>query len=107
VGDLVLVRLAAVLREYLRPTDVITRLGGEEFVVVFPDTTARRAVEICAGLRQRLTALDWPGLPAGLAITVSVGVAEAKPYDAADLLKRADAAMYTAKRRGRDQICLA
>ena len=106
-GDLVLVQLAVVLRQHLRPPDVIVRLGGEEFVVVFPDTPASRAVEICAGLRARLTGVDWRGLPGHARVTVSIGVSEAAPYDAVELLRRADAAMYTAKRLGRDRICQA
>jgi diguanylate cyclase len=106
-GDLVLVQLAVVLRQHLGAVDVIARLGGEEFVVVFPDTPARRAVEICEGLRVRLTDVRWRGMPAQARVTVSIGVSEAAPYDAVDLLRRADAAMYAAKRLGRDRICQA
>lgn len=105
-GDRVLVQLAGVLRQHLRPADVIVRFGGEEFVVVLPDTAASRAVEICEGLRARLTGIEWP-VPGNATVTVSVGVSEAAPYDAVDLLHRADAAMYTAKRLGRDRICRA
>lgn len=106
VGDQVLVALAPLLRENTRAGDVLARIGGEEFVIVFADTPAERAQEVCDRLRQRLKRHTWPGLPAGQTVTLSIGLAGAPRYDAAELMQRADAALYEAKRRGRDRVCL-
>jgi diguanylate cyclase (GGDEF)-like protein len=106
VGDQVLVALAPLLRENTRAGDVLARIGGEEFVIVFADTPAERAQEVCDRLRQRLKRHTWPGLPAGHTVTLSIGLAGAPRYDAAELMQRADSALYEAKRRGRDRVCL-
>lgn len=105
-GDQVLVALAALLRENMRAGDALARVGGEEFVVVFADTPVARAAEVCERLRERLARQPWPGLLAAQAVTLSIGLAAAPPYEASDLLARADAALYEAKRLGRNRICM-
>ncbi|HSW08918.1 GGDEF domain-containing protein [Aquabacterium sp.] len=104
-GDCVLVALAPLLRENMRAGDALARVGGEEFVVVFADTPIERAAEVCERLRERLAGQRWPGLPEGQAVTLSIGLAGAAPYDAAELMRRADAALYEAKRLGRNRVC--
>lgn len=104
VGDLVLGGFAQLLRENTRGDDVLVRHGGEEFVVVLPDTLPERAREVCERLREQIAQHAWPQTPAGLEVTVSIGVASAPAYDALELMRRADLALYTAKRDGRNQV---
>ncbi len=105
-GDQVLVALAPLLRENMRAGDALARVGGEEFVAVFADTPTQRAADICERLRERLAQQRWAGLPEAQPVTLSIGLAGAPPYDRIELMRRADAALYEAKRRGRDQVCV-
>jgi diguanylate cyclase (GGDEF)-like protein/PAS domain S-box-containing protein len=109
-GDTILREVGAFLIKSIRVEDTVCRFGGEEFVIVLPTASAEasrsRAERIRAKLRE-LTVLHQ-GLSMGK-ITVSVGVAElpANGTSAADLLAAADAALYRAKRAGRDQVTVA
>ncbi len=102
VGDQVLVALAGLLRAHTRATDLAARLGGEEFLLVLRDTDARAAVEVCERLRSCVQGHDWASLAPGLAVTVSIGLTSAPPYEAQTLSLRADAALYRAKASGRN-----
>lgn len=99
-GDLVLRRVAAAAREDLRTSDLACRVGGEEFAILLPETgkrAARAAAErLCARVRS---------LPGERLVTVSCGVATfpGDANDATELLTGADAALYTAKARGKDR----
>jgi diguanylate cyclase len=104
-GDIVLTAIGALLRESTRPGDVLARLGGEEFVLLLPGMAPASAADLCQRLRERIACQTWPGLPEAERITASIGLAHAAPYDARDLLRRADAALYEAKRSGRDRVC--
>ena len=107
-GDLVLVALAQILRENTRAGDVLVRHGGEEFIVVLPGTPLAHAVDVCERLRERVEAhrcLLPDGTP--LAVTISIGIAAAPPYAVDALVQQADAALYAAKRGGRNQLRLA
>jgi diguanylate cyclase (GGDEF)-like protein len=99
-GDQVLADLARSCREQIRPDDIAGRYGGDEFVVVIPDTTSARAGQIAERLtsqRARVAGLD--GVPVSYA--ASVGIADpAGARDLPGLLSRADLAMYEAKRAG-------
>lgn len=108
VGDAVLVALAQLLRGNSRAADVLVRLGGEEFLLVFPDTSPELAVEVCERLRQRVED-HRIALADGseLGITISIGVACAPPYDLDVLMNQADAALYAAKHAGRNRLCRA
>ena len=107
VGDAVLRGFAAVARQALRQGDLLARFGGEEFVVLFPETNLDEAVLICERLRRTVSAL--PIMANGLAvrITVSGGVAGIDAGGLAEALKVADSALYRAKLAGRDQMALA
>jgi diguanylate cyclase (GGDEF)-like protein/PAS domain S-box-containing protein len=109
-GDAVLVGLARAARGVLRDSDMAGRLGGEEFGVLLPRADDALARGIAERLRQAIAAVRAP-LPGGgeLHFTVSVGVATLEPGDAdlAALLARADAAMYRAKRAGRNGVSAA
>lgn len=102
-GDRVLVTVAEALREYLRPTDLIARFGGDEFAVLLPDLTLKQARQAAERIRQQVAALSPPSLSS--AITVSIGVAgRTAEDDVATLLQRADAALYAAKEAGRNRV---
>jgi diguanylate cyclase (GGDEF)-like protein len=102
-GDRVLVAVAEALREYLRPTDLIARFGGDEFAVLLPDLQLKQARQAGERIRQQIAALSPASLSS--AITVSVGVASrTADDDVAMLLQRADAALYAAKEAGRNRV---
>jgi diguanylate cyclase (GGDEF)-like protein len=105
-GDAVLVGLAQLLRENMRGGDVLARLGGEEFVIVLPDTPPQRAREVCERLRERVESRAWPECPGLGKVTASIGLALAPPHDAAELMRRADQALYAAKGGGRNRLVL-
>jgi len=103
VGDQVLASTANAVREAIRRTDVLARWGGEEFMVLCPDTSAADAVVLADRVLQALR--ECPTPLAGV-VTASVGVVTLRPDEGTDaLLKRADDLMYRAKQTGRDRVC--
>jgi diguanylate cyclase (GGDEF)-like protein len=104
-GDRVLQGLATTLKEALRVSDVCARWGGEEFLVLLPSTDRTGALEVGEKLRKAAGALlVWAG-EARISVGLSVGAALLEPGQTLDtLLSRADAAMYEAKRQGRDRV---
>ena len=104
-GDHALQAVSDCLRSELRTTDLVARIGGDEFVLLLPRTPGREAEQIAERLRNSLEELDL-GLSDPLAeITGSFGVAEAVPGESwEDLLERCDGALYTAKRRGGNAV---
>jgi diguanylate cyclase (GGDEF)-like protein len=109
VGDLVLAQVCATVRERLRRTDRIGRLGGEEFAVLLPDTEQEGALVLAETLRRAVAALEVLTPSGPLAVTVSIGLATFKPgeHDAVPLLSRADQALYQAKAQGRNRVAVA
>jgi len=108
-GDQVLVALANSLTQQLRGIDAIGRLGGEEFAVLLPETPVASATEIAERLRETIGCLQIKSGDKVIAITASLGVAQA-PEGAstiADTLAAADAALYRAKAAGRNRVILA
>lgn len=106
-GDIVLREIGALLRRSLRGGDIACRYGGEEFTVILPGSTLDHAVSRLDSLRHRISDLRLQNRDLLLpAITVSIGMSEAKPQetDAATLLGRADAALYRAKQQGRNRV---
>ena len=110
-GDDVLKEIATRVTDNVRDFDLVARFGGEEFVVVMPDSNAEAAYMVAERLRNRIagTPFKIPGRDEPLKVTVSIGVATTTdPSDSADkLLARADALLYTAKRGGRNRSCTA
>ncbi len=105
VGDAVLVAIASALRQGRRRSDIVARLGGEEMVLVFAETTLAQSINLCAALRARLAATDWPIAGVDAAVTVSIGLAARLTGETPKaLLGRADAAMYAAKAQGKDRV---
>jgi len=101
-GDLVLVGFAETIAKAIRPADVFARLGGEEFAVLLTGTTLSEASEMAERLRVLIAAMRVVTPQGELSITVSLGCATATPNY--DLLRCADAALYIAKRNGRDRV---
>ena len=104
-GDEALRALAGVIGDELREGDVAYRYGGEEIIVVLADATAGDAVAAGERVRAAIARLALPH-PQGGEVTVSIGVA-AGTHDVPALLARADSALYTAKRTGRDRVVAA
>lgn len=106
LGDKVLCVFASLLQKHLRMGDVVGRYGGEEFVLVLDGCGLRAAAEICGRLLVTLSSYPWSELQQGLALTASMGIAQAQ-VDPACLLAAADAALYQAKDKGRNQVVCA
>jgi len=111
VGDEILKGLVEELMLNARDSDVVARYGGEEFAIIFPDTPAHSARDAANRLRDLIERREFPlpHLERTLRITVSIGVA-IYPHDgatAADLISRADAALYFAKKNGKNQVAMA
>lgn len=106
-GDIVLIGVANLLKDYLRPYDVATRFGGEEFALVLPNTELAGATEVAERLRNAIEEMRFSGEIRDLKITVSIGVA-CYPTDQVitidQLLQQADQALYHAKENGRNRV---
>jgi len=101
-GDLVLSTFADVSRECLRVGDVLCRWGGEEFLILLPDTGPSGAVQVAERIRDAVEACS---VPSAARVTASLGVAAQRPGEGlATLVERADGAMYQAKQAGRNRV---
>lgn len=113
-GDAVLVAVTERLRTHLRASDLLARIGGEEFLIALPDTSRAEAQEVAERLCHaiRATPVVVPGTGGPIAVTLSLGVTVAAPHPGLPppslqaLLEEADHALYAAKARGRDQARL-
>lgn len=105
VGDAALQHLAGVVRRAIRPTDIVSRMGGEEFVLILPDTMLQDAVEVVTRLQRSLTKEYFLSNNQKLLLTFSAGVAMCRADEpVVALLQRADEAMYQAKQAGRNRV---
>lgn len=109
VGDDVLCRVAEILINRCRKTDVVARYGGEEFLLCFPDTNAEFAEQICGQIRLAIEKADWSAIggQAGndINITISFGIAEVgRDSRRTTILSDADTRLYQAKNKGRNRI---
>jgi diguanylate cyclase (GGDEF)-like protein len=102
MGDRVLVEVARLIRDTVRGIDIAGRWGGEEFLILCPETAQYEALRVAERIREAVEAADFPD---GRRHTVSAGVAAFSPGDEEDaLLRRADAALYSAKDDGRNCV---
>lgn len=107
-GDEVLKTIAHTIKAQLRNIDRVFRYGGEEFVVLLTATDREAAAQIAERLRNAVLALEFPHLEMPLSVTISLGCSTLLPAETADsLLRRADGALYVAKREGRNRLALA
>lgn len=103
VGDEVLRQIGSCLNENVRPGDTVSRYGGEEFAILLRDVTLHQAELMAERLRGLVE--DIHGLPHGIRITVSIGIATLEQGDSVEsFLKRSDDALYLAKRSGRNRV---
>jgi len=108
-GDEVLRSVAARLREQIRHPDIIGRYGGEEFLIVLPNSAIKAAEEQASRLCHQVRDMKIETKDQALSVTISIGVAQYKigQENWEQLLNRADAALYQAKNNGRDQWVVA
>jgi len=103
MGDLVLKKVALVLRNSIRKVDYIGRYGGEEFIIILPETSLQNAILLAERIKKMFNALKIEGLEQP--ITLSFGIATLTTgKDIDTLIKEADTALYEAKNSGRNQI---
>lgn len=113
LGDECLVQVAKTMRNVIkRPGDLLARYGGEEFAVILPETPLEGAKEVAEALRQSVEDLDFPHKYSAVTdhVTISVGVASnelSQNGDVIELLKKADQALYQAKKQGRNCVVVA
>ncbi len=106
-GDAVLMGFADVLGANTRRADVIGRLGGEEFGVCMPQIRLPEARALAARLRASVAAVPFATPVGAIAATCSIGLTMARPGEStADLMARADLALYRSKREGRNRVCI-
>lgn len=101
-GDGVLVETARILKRYSRKTDTVGRWGGEEFLIIMPETDADRALSVAEKIRQAVAVHDFSAVGS---MTCSIGVSTYRPGDSKETMtERADRALYCAKNEGRDKV---
>ena len=104
-GDVVLKSISSVIKNKLRDSDICCRYGGEEFVIVLPETASNEAMLIAERLRKIFEQNEINYLSSKINITASFGVADrVGDIDIDELLKEADKALYRAKNLGRNQV---
>jgi diguanylate cyclase (GGDEF)-like protein len=105
VGDEVLRQSATLMRRLCRESDLVARIGGEEFALILPGTEREDAIAFCERLRQTVDSHDWHTVHANLHVTLSIGIAQ---WDGsggvAELMQAADTQLYRAKHSGRNRV---
>lgn len=106
IGDLVLIEFANLLKEMVRVEDIASRWGGEEFIILLPETNLEEATRLADRIRSAFEL--QPSSAAPLAVTASFGVAQLQSSENEDaLIRRVDDALYAAKREGRNRVMIA
>ena len=105
-GDFVLKQVTSLVSEVLRPEQIFARVGGDEFVILAPETTLGGAEALAAKLRDRVASLDYHYCNFNVSVTCSFGVAELQPEmrSPEDLYGAADLALMRSKRTGRNRV---
>ena len=108
-GDDVLMTFVAVVHENIRPTDFLFRIGGEEFCCLLPHTRADQAHIVAERIRHRfeLATVDVAGTPVKATVSLGIASTEVFGYDLDTLMRKADMAVYAAKRQGRNRVVIA
>ncbi len=104
-GDRILQQLVRELQQTLRASDILVRYGGEEFLLVMSATALPDALRLSERIRAEIEKVRWEVLPVGQVITISIGLTEFCEGDTVEsALSRSDAALYQAKRSGRNRV---
>ncbi|MBN8488833.1 MAG: diguanylate cyclase [Burkholderiales bacterium] len=104
-GDAVLHAIGRLLVRHSRKTDLLARHGGEEFALLLNGTPGEQALGVCEKIRQAIASHPWQTLQTGLAVTLSMGIADAPATDSPEaLMALADQRLYAAKHRGKNQV---
>jgi diguanylate cyclase (GGDEF)-like protein/PAS domain S-box-containing protein len=106
-GDEVLRVFAALARRIVRANDYVARIGGEEFVILFPATSVEQALQVCDRLRREISASPLAYGAGPVWVTVSGGLSQLRAAGLDEAMKTADAALYQAKQSGRDRLAKA
>lgn len=105
VGDVTLKKIAGFLPGQIRHTDFIGRYGGEEFVIIFPNTSLQTAIKLCTRLLNKFASTPFEVNSHTFHITLSIGIADYPGYQTVDsLMAAADRALYKAKSNGRNRV---
>ena len=105
IGDEVLRTVARLFQAHLREVDTVARYGGEEFLLILPETSVTGAFTVCRDLCQKIAVYPWDTLAPGLSVTLSIGLSDDKNVvDHEKLTALADAKLYEAKRKGKNQV---
>ncbi|MFQ5760544.1 MAG: diguanylate cyclase [Acidiferrobacterales bacterium] len=107
LGDTALKKISAILKELVRETDIATRYGGEEFIVILPETSKEDARAVAEKIRETIAGTTIEGAPKKVTISAGVATLGQDGNNTAELIGRADQAVYQAKRDGRDRVCVA
>lgn len=108
-GDIILTQVAQVIAANAREVDLVARWGGEEFAIIFPDTTQVQAAKILERIRLMVEQLAIPEVSDDARVTVSIGLVSSQSAmnsDAQQLLKLADRMLYQAKKSGRNRLSI-
>ena len=106
VGDVILKGVADRIKTHIRGSDLLCRIGGEEFIVVMPDSSLVAAAPVAERIRHAISSAPFAVAQWTLPITVSIGLAErGVDFDSAAVMKRADVALYRSKTAGRNRVC--
>lgn len=100
-GDQVLVQIASILKDSVRDTDMAGRYGGEEFMIVFPDTDLDRAIKISDRIRQSVERFSFFD---DISVTISCGIRQYQSETVTEMIDAADKNLYQAKRNGKNQV---
>jgi diguanylate cyclase (GGDEF)-like protein len=108
-GDDVLMKFVAIVHDNIRPTDFLFRYGGEEFCCLLPHTRAEEAHRVAERIRHRFetTVVNVAGVPVKATVSLGIASTEMFGYDLDTLIRRADMAVYAAKRAGRNRVVVA
>jgi two-component system cell cycle response regulator len=107
-GDIILQSIAEILRNHIRVIDLAARYGGEEFTIIISDLSTDKVLILAENLRKHIENINFniSTLSISIKITASMGIASYKDQSVEELIRQSDNALYSAKRRGRNQICL-
>ena len=102
VGDVVLVEVAQIIKRNLRNIDIAGRYGGEEFLIILPQTNLKNGKQVAERIRRQVEIEGFEDRKEG--ITVSIGISQHQGEEMVDYIERADQLLYRAKRKGRNRI---